>query len=257
MLKIKDVVNIIEDFAPLEYQLEFDNSGLLYGDLDNEVKGILVTLDTNVEVIREAIELGCNMIIEHHPTNFTPLKQFDLTLPTHKALVMAIANNIAIYSAHTSVDFTDGGLNDYVAEKLGLKDVSYIGDRTGARIGELVTPLALKDVMQLISETFNDKHVYSVGDEESLIKKIAVINGGGGGSIDNVMAAKEAGADVFITSDFKYHVLRFAKDVNYAIIYFGHYDSEICFIDLISTLMEKNGLKNITHKAKNCLNPCN
>ena len=257
MLKIKDVVKIIETFAPLEYQMEFDNSGLLYGNLDNEVKGILVTLDTNVDVIKEAVSLGCNMIIEHHPTNFSPLKQFDLSLPTHKALVMAIANDIAIYSAHTSVDFTDGGLNDYVADKLGLKNVEYIGDRTGARIGELSMPSTLKDVTKLVSETFNDKHVYSVGDENLLVKKIAVTNGGGGSSIDSVLQAKDAGADIFITSDFKYHVLRFAKDINYGIIYFGHYDSEICFMDLIASLMDKNGLGNITHKATTCLNPCN
>ncbi len=117
MLKVENVVKAIEAFAPLDIQAEYDNSGLLFGDPQWEIKGILVTLDNSEEAVKEAIEKGCNMIVEHHPSIFLPVKKINLSVPKQRALALAIKNDIAIYSAHTTVDFTVGGLNDVGTRK--------------------------------------------------------------------------------------------------------------------------------------------
>ncbi|MBO5775839.1 MAG: Nif3-like dinuclear metal center hexameric protein, partial [Clostridia bacterium] len=216
MLKIKDVINALEQYAPLENQAEYDNCGLLYGDLDWEFKGALVALDTSVEVVNEAIEKGVNLIIEHHPSIFMPIKKISLAIPKHRAIALAIKNDIAIYSAHTSVDFTEGGLNDKVMELIGCDDYATLtGRASDMRIGLLKEVKTLGDLAETIKNTFNDTHVVTIGDIYKNISKIAVVNGGGGGSEREVMEAINAGADVYISGDFKYNVMRLAKDIGF------------------------------------------
>lgn len=257
MLKIGDVIRIIEEFAPLENQADFDNSGLLYGDKDWAFKGALITLDTSVDVVNEAVKKGANLIIEHHPSIFYPLKKIDLSYPKHKAIALAVKNDVAIYSAHTSVDFAKGGLNDYV---MGLLDCGEFGplrdDASNMRIGLLNTPIKLGALVKRVAEVFKDEHVQFVGDGNKDIKKIAVINGGGGSSEKTIIEAYRAGADVFISGDFKYNTLRLAKDMDFAVIEFGHYDSEIPFMNLMKETLFNGGVKDVC-VATTCTNPLN
>lgn len=257
MLKLKDVVNVIEKFAPLENQAGYDNSGLFYGDLSWEYKGALVTLDTSVEVVKEAKEKGANIIIEHHPSVFAPIKKIDLAIPKHRAIAEAIKNDIAIYSAHTTIDFTDGGLNDRVMQLIGCVESVPLNDEIdNMRIGCLTKPTSLLDLSNSIANTFNDKHVAFVGDANKVIKKVAVINGGGGSREGEVISAYYAGADVFISGDFKYNVLRLAKDLGFSIIVFGHYNSESPFMELIKELLNNENIGNV-HLSTTCTDPLN
>ena len=257
MLKISDVVKVIEDFAPLDLQMEYDNCGLLYGDLDWVLKGVLVTLDTTPEVIKEAIKVGANMIIEHHPSIFNAIKKIDLSYPKHKAITMAIKNDIAIYSAHTTVDFTKGGLNDYVMQLLGCSTYELaFGNACDMRVGKLPSKVSLAELVDIVSKKFDDSNVTYVGNKEQIIETIAVINGGGGSHEETILEAKKAGADVFISGDFKYNVLRLAKDINYPIISLGHYTSELPFIKLITNILQNKNIYNV-HGATSCMNPLN
>lgn len=257
MLKISDVVKIIEDFAPLDLQMEYDNCGLLYGDLDWVLKGVLVTLDTTPEVIKEAIKVSANMIIEHHPSIFNAIKKIDLSYPKHKAITMAIKNDIAIYSAHTTVDFTKGGLNDYVMQLLGCSTYELaFGNACDMRVGKLPSKVSLAELVDIVSKKFDDSNVTYVGNKEQIIETIAVINGGGGSNEETILEAKKAGADVFISGDFKYNVLRLAKDINYPTISLGHYTSELPFIKLITNILQNKNIYNV-HGATSCMNPLN
>ncbi len=257
MLKIGDVIKIIEDFAPLENQADFDNSGLLYGDKTWIFKGALITLDTSVEVVKEAIKKGANLIIEHHPSIFYPLKKIDLSYPKHNAIAQAIKNDIAIYSAHTSVDFAKGGLNDYVMSLLGCNEYAPLCDNlSNMRIGALAEPLKLGALVKRVEEVFSDTHVAFVGDGNRIINKIAVINGGGGSSERAIIDAQRAGADVFMSGDFKYNTLRLAKDLDFPIVEFGHYDSEVPFMNLIKETLFNGGVANV-YVATTCTNPLN
>ena len=254
---IKDVIKIIEDFAPLSLQSSYDNCGLKCGDVNNKLTGVLITLDTNEVIVNEAISLGCNLIIEHHPSIFKSIKSIEINKSTNRALINAAYNEICIYSAHTNIDFTKDGLNDYVCEIMALKNIHKIDTDDSPRIGVLNEDKSLKDYIGILKLLFNDKNCYSVGRLDKNIHTVAVVNGGGGGSEEDMIKSFNNGADVFVSGDFKYNVLRLAKDNDYAIICIGHYNMEIYFIDLIyKILTNKIDFKRI-FKTSKLLNPCN
>lgn len=123
MVKIKDIANALEMFAPLPLQDGFDNAGLQIGLTDAEVAGVLLCLDVTEAVIDEAVASGCNLIVSHHPLIFSPLKRITGKSYVERCVLKALANGIAIYSAHTNLDNAPGGVNYRIAEKLGLKNV--------------------------------------------------------------------------------------------------------------------------------------
>lgn len=257
MATIKDIINFIESWAPLSLQGDFDNCGLKTGETDVTVTGVLVTLDTNEAVVAEAVEKKCNLIIEHHPSIFHPVKKLDATLPLIKALSLAIKNGITVYSAHTNVDFCDGGLNDYVATQIGLINVRKIGDPCDPRMGELLKSLTLHEYAAKLRDIFNDTHVSTIGDKNKTITSVAVVNGGGGSSESDLLLSMQAGADVFVTGDVKYNVARLSKDANYAIIQVGHYDSEQGFLPLVADKIKKTFPYVEVYQATKLLNPYN
>lgn len=257
-VKIEDIINIIEEFAPNEVKpVEmFDNSGLLYGDLCWAVKGVMITLDLTPDVVQEAIDLGCNLIIEHHPTIFLPLNKIDIKSPNGKVIEKCIKNKIAIYAAHINVDFTKGGLNDVFACLSGAIKHSNVNEKdiTSPRIGKLEKSFKLKDYVCFLEKVFDDETIYYCGNPDRSINIIACSNGGGG-SDGNLLQSMEAGADVFISSDFKHHTLRLAKDSDYAIISISHFRSEYPFIELMNDLLIKKGVTVPIHKTTKCIDP--
>lgn len=242
MAKIKDIIAAIEEFAPLYLQADYDNSGLIYGFPDRELKKAIITLDVTEGVVLEAVENGANMIITHHPVIFNPIKRLDVAYPYISALTQAVKNEITVYAAHTNIDFADGGLNDMYMKKLLAESFEYLipEDKASGRIGALKEPIKFKDYFRKLTEVFGVPIAFS-GDTELNVKTIAAINGAGGGHEDTVMTARARGADIFITSELKYNVVRLAKELNYAIIEIGHYDSEKDFGVLIKELLEKKG----------------
>ena len=121
-MKVKDFTNYLEQLAPLTYQEEYDNSGLIIGDFNMEVKGVLITLDCNDKVLDEAINKKCNLLITHHPIIFKGLKKINNDSLTDKLVIKAIKNNIAIYSIHTNLDNVVNGVNSEIAKRLKLKN---------------------------------------------------------------------------------------------------------------------------------------
>ena len=239
MVSIRQITNALEAFAPLSLQGDFDNCGYKIGDPDRMITGVLVTLDTNEAIIQEAVKKKCNLIIEHHPSVFRAIKYLDNTLPLHRTLIQAAKHDIALYSAHTNLDFTENGLNDYVAKQMGLLSVHKIDTPDGPRMGELSEQTTLSEYADRLRKIFNDKNIVTIGDLSKTIKKVAVINGGGGSSEDDLLLAIRAGADVFVTGDVKYNVARLAKDAKYAIIQVGHYNSEQGFMPLVHSILQK------------------
>jgi dinuclear metal center YbgI/SA1388 family protein len=122
-MKIAQVIEILEEFAPLPLQDDFDNSGLQVGDVSQKVKGILLSLDVTEEVVDEAIELDCNLIISHHPLLFHPVKSLTGKTYIERCVIKACKNDIVVYSAHTNLDNAWGGVNFCIAEKIGLQNI--------------------------------------------------------------------------------------------------------------------------------------
>lgn len=129
MTSIQEIINELESFAPLTYQEEYDNSGLLIGNNVWQVNGVLLTLDCTEEVIDEAIRNNCNLIIAHHPIIFSGLKKINGYNYTERSIIKAIKNNIAIYACHTNLDNVKLGVNKKIADKLGLKNTQILAPK--------------------------------------------------------------------------------------------------------------------------------
>jgi len=131
MSKIKEVIHYLDSIAPNAYQESYDNAGLLTGDPGQEVKGISVTLDVTEDVVQEAIEHGCNLIVSHHPIIFKGLKKLTGSNYVERTIIKAIQNNIAIYGMHTNLDNIHTGVNRKICEKLGLKNCHILSPKSG------------------------------------------------------------------------------------------------------------------------------
>ena len=122
-MTVKDIASVIESFAPLSIQESWDNSGLVIGSEAQEVHGVLLGFDCTADLVDEAVSLGADMIITHHPLIFSGLKKISPDDPVGLAVMKAVSAGIAVYAAHTSADKVLGGVSGAMAERLGLKDV--------------------------------------------------------------------------------------------------------------------------------------
>ena len=130
-MKLKEICRTLEQWAPLSYQESYDNSGLLVGNPEMEVNGALVALDVTEEVLQEAIDKKCNLIIAHHPLVFSGMKRFTGANWVERCLIFAIKNDLAIYAIHTNLDNVHTGVNAKIAEKLGLKNTRTLMPKKG------------------------------------------------------------------------------------------------------------------------------
>ncbi len=128
-MKIKDVTSYLEQLAPLSLQEGYDNSGLIVGNADTAITGILISLDCTEDVIDDAIRKGCNLVISHHPIVFKGLKRFNGSNYVERSVIKAIQNNIALYAIHTNLDNVTGGVNSKIAEKLGLESPAILSPK--------------------------------------------------------------------------------------------------------------------------------
>ncbi len=235
MATVKDVVALIESVAPEKNKCDFDNVGLLVGRSNALVRRVLVCLDATTDVIDEAIKKNVQLIIAHHPMIFNPIKSVSDDTVLGNKILTAVENGIAIYAAHTNLDFTAGGINDFVAELLGLTEVTalepYISESEGlGRIGKLPSRAFAGVLKGEIEELFRDRGVRIIGEPYSPVSRVAVINGAGGGDVEYVDRAKAAGADCLITAEVKHHVAVYAMESGLTVIECQHYTMEHCYL---------------------------
>ncbi len=127
---LKQLTTYLESLAPLDYQEAYDNAGLLVGSLDKEIHRALISLDCTEAVVDEAIELGCDLIISHHPIIFKGLKRFNGSTYVERVVIKAIKHDIALYAIHTNLDNVTGGVNSKIAERLGLKNTAILSPKS-------------------------------------------------------------------------------------------------------------------------------
>lgn len=129
MSKIKEITNFLETIAPLSIQESYDNAGLIVGNPQIDVTGILVTLDSTEPIVEEALAKGCNLIVAHHPIVFKGLKKLNGKNYVERTVMKAIKNDVAIYATHTNLDHVVGGVNFMIAERLGLQNVHILAPK--------------------------------------------------------------------------------------------------------------------------------
>ena len=206
-MKVKDIYSYLCTKAPLELQMDFDNSGFLVGDPEQDVSSILVALDITSEVIEEAVDHNVQLIVSHHPVIWEPMKQVLTSDPQQSKIIKLIKNDIAAICMHTNLT----GILEYT-------DV----DNGCGRLGELDNPMELQSFMDRCKNVLhaNGLRFHDAGKK---VHKIAVMGGSGGNELH---LAWENGCDTYITSDIKYDVFLLAKEVGINLIDADHFSTE-------------------------------
>lgn len=237
-MKVKDIIAVIEEFAPLSIQEGWDNSGLCVGSPEDEVTSALFALDCTEQLVDEAVACGADMIITHHPLIFSGLKKISPQDQVGAAVIKAIKNGIAIYAAHTNADKVIAGVSGAMAAKLGLTDVQILdedGDGTGLGVvGDLSQPLTADEAVALVKEKFGLKMLKASSPSDGLISRVAMCGGSGGSLIG---AARRSGAQLYISGDISYH--NFFTPEGFMIMDIGHYESEIEIVNILFSLIMK------------------
>ncbi len=243
-ITVGTVLDEINRIAPFDTQDSWDNSGLIVGDRENVVSGVLVALDITNDVIDEAVSKNANLIISHHPVIFRPVKQLSMKNPA----VKMVSHGISAICVHTPIDMAVGGINDIIVDMLSksfkLKEEKYPllplekGNHAGTgRIVELdCDKIKSDDFAQKLKEIFGCKVVrYTCREKE--ISKIAICSGSGGSLLDDV---EKSGCDAYITGDIKHDVWIDASNNDIALFDCGHYYTEQIVVDYIVSVLKAN-----------------
>ena len=226
---IKEIISLIEDYAPLKFQASFDNSGLLCGNPERELTSILLCIDVTEEVIKEAIDKGHNLIISHHPLIFSGLKHITPATYVERCVIDAIKHDITIYAAHTNMDVVSNGVSGRMADKLDLYHRQILqpeGDPMDGNgfgiIGELQQPVESMAFLQQVKEIFRCDRLRYTTPHTPFMQRVAVCGGAGASFFKQALAGQ---ADIYISGDFKYHDF-FLTENRIMIADIGHYESE-------------------------------
>lgn len=246
-LKVRDIKDIVEKFAPVKLMESYDNVGLMVGDFNQSVTSILVSLDCTMDVIDEAINKNCNLIVTHHPLLFKKPSSITSETLIGRKIIKLIKNDISLYSAHTNLDSAEGGINDTVMKLLGFpkyitmdlsKERAIDDNKSGiGRFATLDCSITLDELCTKIKRALDISNLRYAGSDKMAISKVAVINGSGQ---DYFLLAKEMGADCIITGDTSYHYVSDFSEEGIAIIDAGHFGTEwMAFKALAKILQNK------------------
>lgn len=223
MTTIKNIIDFTETFAPLETAMDFDNCGLLVGSENKAVTKVLVALDITEKVIDEAVDMGAELIISHHPVIFNPLKAIDGNSTVYKL----IQNNISALCLHTNLDLSpEFGVNTCLADAVGVKGGMF-ADGECLLIGELRQEMGIEEFANRVKTSLNCKGLRFTRTKDK-IKTVAICSGSGG---DYVSLAKDYNADVLLTGEIKHHQILDANALGISVIDAGHFKTEDIVIE--------------------------
>lgn len=243
--RVIDILNNLELKAPFQLAESWDNVGLLIGNPDQPVTGIIAGLDPTSELIDEAINAGCNTIITHHPVIFKPLASINTGTPEGKLLQKILSHNIAIIGCHTNFDSAEEGVSDVLGQRLGLSSLQPLipspgtPDGTGlGRIGSYKASLTADEFTKHLQAALELKGVQMTGPLPATITKVAVCGGSGS---DFAGTAFQQGADVYISAEIKHSTAIWARENKFCIIDGTHYATEKPAVALLVTrLLQAN-----------------
>lgn len=232
---IADLVRALDEIAPFDTQEAWDNSGLMVGNIHDEVCGIYLSLDVTKNTVRNAIQKKCNVIVAHHPILFSPLQKLDYSDPTAAVLRDAIRAEIAVIAAHTNLDKAECGVNDALAKRLGLIEVN---KNTEEPIGCIAyaEPRTCGEWVQTVRAKLHSRGIRTVGDQSRTVTRIGLCGGAGGslletGFVDSI--------DLLITSEVKHHQALHAKAKGVFVIDAGHYETEYPVLSLLREMLSE------------------
>lgn len=223
MITVREVENYLYEWAPRELAMPWDNVGLLVGDGAAAVKRVLVSLDITEAVVDEAVATGADLIVAHHPIMncaWNPVQSLTGDTALGRMVGKLMRSGISAICMHTNLDAAQGGVNDVLAEKLGLHDTQMLTDEKIGRVGTLKCEMPLVDFLQDVLEYLGCNGLRYT-DCGKPVHRVAV---GGGACDDYIPQAIALGCDTFVTSDLKYHAFLDTKEIN--LIDAGHFPTE-------------------------------
>lgn len=257
-MKINDILAALEAIAPPHLQESYDNSGLIVGDPETELSGVLFCLDSTEAIVNEAIAKGCNLIVAHHPIVFRGLKRLNGSTYIERTVIQAIRHNVAIYAIHTNLDNVyRQGVNAKIAEKIGLIDTRILAPKTtdfeigAGMLGNLAKPMAEADFLKHVKKVLQTDCIRHTAFRDKPIRKVAVCGGSGSFLLSEALRAK---ADAFVSADFKYHEF-FDAEGKLVIADVGHFESEQFTIELLRDIVREKFPTFALHLTEKNTNP--
>lgn len=259
-MKIREIADAIERFAPLAWQEGYDNAGLVVGDPDSEVRRALLAVDVTEEVLAEAEREGCDLVVTHHPLVFHPLKRLNEADHVQRCVARAIRSGIALYACHTNLDSAPGGMSWRLAADLGLGGLEVLEPAPGKGegvgfgvVGEL--PEAMP-TLEFLRGAARRLHVGAVRYSDVVhdrVRRVAVCTGAGGSLVGEAI---RAGAELYVTADLKYSDFM-TPSGRLTVADVGHFESEYCAIEILFDIFSKN-LRTFAVRKSGCSrNPVN
>lgn len=230
MATVGDVLAALETFAPRALAETWDNPGLQVGDPAQAVAKIWTALDPIPEVIAKASAARCDLLLTHHPLFFHPVTKLDLSQTRLRGAALAIKSDLAVLAAHTNLDSAHMGVNQILAEQIGLEKITplipalTVDATTGlGRLGMLPRAMTLGELATQINRIFGGGTLRVVGDLNMQADLVAVCSGSGGSLIPEFI---QSGANIFVSGDFSYHQALEAEADGFGLIDLGHFRSE-------------------------------
>ena len=241
-LKVSEIAARIEKRIPLGWAEEWDHPGLAAGDPDADVTKIALALDVTCETVEGAAAAGCELLVTHHPAIFRPFGTVVYNIPAQKAVALALRKGLALYAAHTNWDVSPEGVNVILAAALELADVEPLvkpavknGSWGLGSVGSLPASVSMDSCVLLAAERWRLTDFRAYGDAKRKVRRVAL---GGGACADLWPLAKQAGADVFITSDARYNERNDALSAGLNLISTDHGETERVSLPKLAELVE-------------------
>lgn len=237
-MKASVLAAAIEEMAPLALQESWDNSGFCIGDGNSEVHSVIVGFDCTPELVAEAVSVGADMIVTHHPLIFGGIKKISEASVTGRTVIEAIRNGITVYACHTNMDKVLGGVSGTAASRIGLVNVRVLdsdADGNGLGIiGELPQQMMPEAFLQHLKDCLHLHTVRHSRPPLTPLRTVALCGGSGRSLIGKALAA---GADVYVSGDISYHDF-YAPD-GLMIADIGHFESEVEIMGVISDILRE------------------
>lgn len=225
------IVEIADWLFPFELAEAWDNSGLQLGDSNAQVDSIAFSLDPTPPTIRFAAESSCQLLVTHHPLIMDPIRSVTSKDLVGRAVLEAAKSGVSVLSLHTNLDAAPGGLNDFLAGRLGLMDIETPEGASCSRIGALPTALPVRDFAERIKRSLDIPALRIVSEDNREVRRIFVVSGSGMGYLQDAL---RHGADLMVTGDVRYHAAREALEMGIPVIDAGHFGLEKFAVEILS-----------------------
>ena len=232
MTSVKDILDFLDDKAPLDTQLDFDNAGFLCGDAAAEVTRVLVALDITDGVVAEAADFGAELIVSHHPVCFTPMKNVTTDDLTGRKFAAMLKGGISAICMHTNLDAAPGGVNDALCAALGAENLGLLAPEhdTMSRLCRFAEPMEYADFLAHVKSALGANGLRCAGPE----KRVQLFGVCGGAGADFIPDAAARGCDAYITADVKHHQFLWAGELGIALVDAGHFSTENVVVPVLA-----------------------